>query len=222
MQNGDGQFDENMSRMKSGLKALYGSKLGKILPVLVVAGLVATASATVFVVYYGQTTASAQSNDVVLAVGGDNTATCTIYPCGSASVSSPADTATITLSLGIDSTGTPQPQTYYTDLLEINNPSGNNHNIVNIQVGSIVDNSVLGSVSVYYCETTDPTSLAAISTDCTHSFTFTSTTGGSLTGFGTPVGINAGTTGYFVISGYAVSTATVGHTVSFQIQIQWA
>ncbi|HKT21379.1 MAG TPA: hypothetical protein VJR06_01970, partial [Nitrososphaerales archaeon] len=84
-----------MSSIKSGLKALYGSKLGKLLPVLVVAGLVATASATVFVVYYGSATASAQSNDVVLAVGGDSQATCTVYPCGTTTLSSTNDVATV-------------------------------------------------------------------------------------------------------------------------------
>jgi hypothetical protein len=211
-----------MSSMKNGLKALYGSKLGKLLPVLVVAGLVATASATVFVVYYGSATASAQSNDVVLAVGPDSQASCTVYPCGTATLSSTSDVATVSLSLGQSATGSPQPQTYYTDLLQINNPSANSHNIMSIQVGSIVDTGVLGSVTVYYCPATDPTTLAAISTDCPDSYTFTSTTPGPLTGFSSPVALNAGATGYFVIAGYASSTATVGNTVSFQIQIQWA
>lgn len=212
-----------MSSMKNGLKALYGSKLGKLLPVLVVAGLVATASATVFVVYYGSATATAQSNDVILFAGSDSHASCTVYPCGTVTVSTPADTATVALSLGIDSSGSPQPQTYYTDLLQVKNPSSNAHNIVSIQIGNIVNSGALGSVSVYYCPTTDPTTLAAISTDCAFSYTFTTTTSGTLTGGTYPISLPATTgVGYFVFAGYAISTATSGTSnVSFQVQIQW-
>ncbi|MDE1854236.1 MAG: hypothetical protein KGI38_10905 [Thaumarchaeota archaeon] len=210
-----------MSSMKKGLKTLYGSKVGKILPVLIIAGLVASASASVFVVYYGAATGSAQSNDVILAVGSDSSACTTVYPCGTTTLSSTNDVATVTLSFGKSAAGTPQPQTYYTDLLEVKNPSANAHSITSVQVGTILNNAVLGSVSVYYCPTTDPTSLAAIATDCPHSLTFTTTTGGTLSGtFPEALAATTGI-GYFVISGFASSTATVGNTVTFQIQVQW-
>ena len=211
-----------MSKLKSGLKALYGSKAGKILPVLIIAGLVATASASVFVAYYGAATATVQSNDVILQVGSDSVPSCTVYPCGTTTLSTTNDLATISLSFAPSAGGVAQPQSYYTDLLQIHNGAAtNSHSIIAIQVANIVDSSsTLGGVSVYYCPSTDPATLAAIATDCPNSFSFTTTSGGSLAGT-FPQPLTAGSTGYFVFSAYAKGTATVGQSLTFQIEIQW-
>ena len=219
MQNGDGQFDENMSRMKSGLKALYGSKVGKILPVLVIAGLVATASASVFVLYYGSATATVGTNDIALAAGSDSTACTTNFPCITVTPSSPiADTATIAMNLGTDTATSPQPETYFTDAMHIVNSGPNTRTINSITVSSIGSThpADFGSITVYYCTSQSDTP----ATSCAGSFAITSTTGGTVSG-GAQTIASAGT-GYIEIVGFAGSGATGGDTITFNVQISWA
>jgi len=208
-----------MSSLKKGLKALYGSKLGKILPVLIIAGLVATASAAVFVNYYGTATATVGNNDISLAAGTDSTACTTNFPCITVTPSSPiADTATIAMNLGKD-TGpvSPQPETYFTDAMHIANSGGASRTIKSITISSIVATAPadFGSITVYYCATQTNTPAS-----CAGSFAITSTAGGTVSGL--PLSIAASGTAYIEFVGYAGSGATATDTIAFNVQIQWA
>jgi hypothetical protein len=205
--------------MKSGLKTLYGSKLGKLIPVFIIAGLVASASAAVFVNYYGSATATVQAKQVTLIKGSDVSASCSTYPCATATIASTKDFATLGISMLTSATNSPQPNTYYTDLLELNTSAI--HTITAITISNIVDsNSALGSISVYFC--TAQTNSPDTSANCA-SFTFTSTTGGSLTGNSIlPHTTTATETDYIEVIAHASATAAVSNSVSFAIQISWA
>lgn len=208
-----------MTSAKKAFKTLYGSKLGKILPVLVIAGLVASASASVFVSYYGSATATVGNNDLSFAAGTDNSASCTgVVPCIHITTATPADYATLALNLGIDSASSPQPQTYFTDALHIHNGGANSRSIQSITISSISSTSAadFGSITVYYC--TAQTNTPA--TSCAGSFAIASTTGGTVSGGAQAIAASG--TGYIELVGFAGSGATVGDTISFNLQIQWA
>jgi hypothetical protein len=203
------------------LHFLFHTKLGKLLPVLIVAALVASASAAVFVMYYGAGTATVQSADVSLVAGPDASASCSAYPCATVSVSS-SSFATVGVSLFASATNNPQPATYYTNLLQVHDSaSGASHTINSISISSITQSgSDLGSISVYYCST--QTNSPVGSSSCT-SLTFTSTSGtGNLSGNSIlPQTLTTGSTGYIEIVGFAASGASAGDTISFQIAISW-
>ena len=205
--------------MKSGLKALYHSKLGKLLPVLVIAGMVATASATVFVLYYGSTTATVRALDVTLVAGPDASGSCTTYPCATVGISTTNDFATIALSFAKAASNNPQPATYYTNLLNVHNGGSVAHSVIGVSVNTIAQSGTdLGKITVYYC--TAQTDTPASSASCA-SFAITTTTGGSLSGITFPASIAASGNGYIEIVAYANTAATASDTVTFQVQIQW-
>ena len=77
------------------VSALLHSRWGKLLPVLLIAGLTATASATVFVMYYGGATATVRTPDVALVKGTGESGSCTAYPCATVSIASTKDFATV-------------------------------------------------------------------------------------------------------------------------------
>lgn len=185
------------------------------------AALVASASAAVFVMYYGAATATVQSPDVSLVAGPDASASCSVYPCATVSVSSNSF-ATVGISLFASATNNPQPATYYTNLLQVHNSAASaSHTINSISISNIAQSgSDFGSVTVYYCSS--QTNSPASSSSCA-ALTFTSTSGsGSLTGNSIlPQTLTAGSTGYIEIVGYAASTATAGDTITFQIAISW-
>lgn len=207
-----------MSSTKSGLKSLYSSKLGKLIPVFIIAGLVATASAAVFVNYYAAGTATVGTNDVVLAAGTDSSTCTTNFPCIQVTPSSLGDYATVAMNLGSDTAQTPQPQSFFTDAMTVTNSGPNSRTINSITISGISSTSAsdFGSITVYYCATQTNTP----STGCTGSFTFSSTTGGSVTNL--PVSLGSGATQYIEFSGYAGASATAGDSISFNVQIQWA
>lgn len=207
--------------MKNIFRFLFHTKLGKLLPVLMVVALVASASAAVFVMYYGAATATVQTPDVSLVAGPDGSSSCSVYPCATVSVTSNSF-ATVGVSLFASATNNPQPATYYTNLLQIHNGAASaSHTINSISISNIAQSgSDLGSISVYYCST--QTNAPAGSSSCA-SLTFTSTSGsGSLTGNSVlPQTLTAGSTSYIEIVGYAANSATSGDTITFQIAISW-
>jgi hypothetical protein len=203
------------------ISALFHTKLGKLLPILLLVGLIASASAAVFVMYYGAATATVRSPDVTLVNGGDISGSCSQYPCATSTLSSTNDFATIGVSLFASATSNPQPATYYTDLLHVHNGALTaSHTINSITISNIAQSgSDLGSITVYYC--TSQTNAPASSASCA-SFTFTSTTGGSLSGNSIlPQTLAAGGNGYIEVVGNAASGATASDTVTFQVQISW-
>jgi hypothetical protein len=200
---------------------LFHSRLGKFLPVLIVAALIASASAAVFVMYYGAATATVRNPDVSLVAGPDASASCSDYPCATVSVSSNSF-ATVGISLFASATNSPQPSTYFTNLLQVHNSGSTaSHTINSISISNIAQSgSDFGSISVYYCST--QTNSPETSSNCA-SLTFTSTSGGgSLSGNNIlPQTLTAGSTGYIEIVGYAATTASAGDTVTFQIAMSW-
>lgn len=210
-----------MSSIKTKAKALYGSKLGKVLPVLLIAGLVATASASVFVLYYGSATATVRAYDVTLVAGPDASVSCTSYPCSTVTLSSTNDFATIGLSFAKSASNSPQPATYYTNLLQVHNAGSGSHTIQAVSISGIAqDGTDLGKISVYYCTT--QTDTPATSANCAK-FDITSTTGGSLTGNALlPATLAASGDGFVEVVAFASTSATADETVTFTVQIQWA
>ncbi len=202
---------------KNALKALLGTRAGKLIPVLIITAMMGTASASVFTMYYGGATATVQAADMQLIAGADNIGGST-YPTATVTVSSTKDYATIGISLFASATNTPQPATYFTDLLEVKNNAGTaSHTISQVSISSISDpSSILGKITVYYCtsQTNDPAN-----NNVGH-YDITSTTGGDILSSGQT--ITAGTINYIEIVAYAKSTATAGQAITFNISFQWA
>lgn len=214
-----------INRLKARFAGILGSRIGKILLVAIVLLMIATASATVYVFYYGTATASVQSSDLKLYAGSDSSSSCTVYPCATTTVAATGDVATISMSLfAADSSFSPVPATYYTNITTIHNSGSSTHSIKSVQITNIADpSSDLGSISVYYCTTQTEFNAAGqlvTPSNCVGSFSITSTTGGSVSGT-FPVTIASGATQYVEIVAYAKSTATTG-SVSFNIAVQWA
>lgn len=177
--------------------------------------LMATASASVFVNYYGDATATVGTPDVQLVAGTDHGGSG--YPSASVVVAATYDYAAIGISIFASATNTPQPATYFTDLLNIDNPSATARTVNSVTISNIVDtNSVLGSIVVYYCtsQTDDPAN------NNVGSFAITSTTGGEVLAAGQALAASG--THYIEVVAYAASTATAGQTVTFDIAIEWA
>jgi hypothetical protein len=212
-----------MSNMKNGLKTLYGSKLGKLIPVFIIAGLVATASAAVFVNYYGSATATVASSDIHLVAGSDTSSSSSYKP--TVSITNTSDLATIGISLlpsDYQSSG-PQPSIYYTDLLEIHNGAASaSHTINSISITNIVDSSSsLGEIDVYYCTSSvlNPVGNAACAEFAINPANIA---GGSLSGNSIlPAALAHGATGYVEIVGHANQAATVANTITFDLQVSW-
>ena len=212
-----------MASVKKAMKTLYGSKAGKILPVLIIAGLVATASASVFVAYYGTATATAQNNDVTLVAGSDSATCTTNTPCVNVAVGPQNDFATITMNLGIQSTHVgAQPESYFTNVLKINNPTANAHSLTGVFVTSATASaaSFYGQITVYMCATQTNTP----ATSCTNAYTIGADVSSPQTVFsGTnSLGTSGSTPAYIELVGYAGSGATAGSTsLTFNLQFTW-
>jgi hypothetical protein len=202
--------------LKRVLDSVFKIKLTKIIPLVVIAAMMATASASVFTQYYGSTTATVQAADIQLIAGADNLGG-TVYPTASVSIATTKDFATIGISLFPSATNTPQAGTYFTDLLEIkNNAASASHTISQVSISNIVDSdSALGKITVYYCtsQTNDPAN------NNVGSFSITSTTGGNVLSSGQSIA--HGVYHYIEIVAYAKSTASAAQAITFSLAIQW-
>ena len=207
--------------MKKGLKALYGSKLGKLLPVLVIAGMVATASASVFVLYYGHTTATVATPDVQLVAGADAASSSAYKPTVSLASTSDFATVGITFFPSVTQGASHQPNIYYTDLLEVNNAGASSHSINSISISNIVDSSSsLGVIDVFYCLTQTNSPVAGANCEL---FAIINTSSPSGTGSVTfPSTLAASGTNFIEVVAHAASGATATSTVTFDVQISWA
>jgi len=206
----------------------FGLRIGGLATALLMLGLVAAASATTYVYFYTNDTATVRTSDVTLAAGADSSGSCTVYPCATVTISGTSDTATVTMSLfKADATFTPPPATYYSNLVQVKSAT-NAHSIKGVAILGIASTRAadFGSVTVYYCTVqTDfnPDGSLVTPANCVGSFTFASTTGGSVSGT-FPVSLAAGGTHYIEVLAYAGSGGTVvaGDTITFKIAIQWA
>jgi hypothetical protein len=196
--------------------ALLGSRLVKILLVVILAGLVGTVSAAVFTRYYAATTATVRTPDLRFIAGSDSTASPTTYPAATVTVASTFDQATIAFSLFPSASASPQPQTYYTNLTLIKNFGTYSHSI-NITISSITGATYLGSLTIYYYATqTDSPDIGSP----LGSQTLTSGSSGTYT-LVTNQALAASAVNYIEIVGYAASTASQGSTITFNLNIQW-
>jgi len=210
---------------KKKLTAFFHSKTGKILPVLLIALLIGSASSTVYTFYIMNNTATVKASDMRLVAGTDSLASCTTYPCATVTVASSNDYATVSLSLFPSVANAPQPATYYSNLTTIQNHGTAAHSIKAIKVSGFTNLANLGAVTVYYCTAFtefNPDGTLVTPGNCVGSYTITSASSGyqSISG-AFPASIAAGAKGYFEVYGYALSTAVAGSTVGFQISIQW-
>ena len=207
-----------MASVKSGVKALYGSKFGKILPVLIIAGLVATASASVFVNYYASGTVTASTNNVTLVAGGDSSSSCTgVVPCVHVAIASPGDYATISMNLGNESTNSPQPQSYFTDVLQVHNAGTTARSVTTMISSATETGTFYGSLAVYYCTSNPGANIPSATYGCTSS-AITSNVSSPVT-VASGVSLPASGTGYVAISGWAISASS---SLAFDLQFQWA
>jgi hypothetical protein len=185
-----------------------------IIAILLVLGL---ATAAVFTMYYADITATVKTPDIQLAAGADNS-TSTSYPNASVIVASTYDYATVAFSLFPSEGNTPQPDTYYTDLLQIKNVGTANHTINSIIITSLTGETNLGNVTIYYYDTqTDtPTTGTPIG-----AASLTDISTAPVTIFTGAQGIAGGATNYIELVGHAASDAAVDSTVNFVVSIQW-
>jgi hypothetical protein len=149
-----------------------------------------------------------------LVPGSDSSRACAVFPCGQASVEGSGE-ALVSMSLGIESPGPLQAETYYTDLLRLVNPTGQAVTVSSITVSevSLTRSGDLGAVTVYYCplQSDDP------ARDCPGQFTLASGAGGSLS-MG-PQSIAPGSTAYLEFSGFAGVAAQPGDKISFELEV---
>jgi len=196
----------------------FHSKYGKVIPALLLAAMVITATAAVYELFFVNTSATVQANDISLVKGPDASASCTVYPCATVTISGTNDYATVSLSFAKSATNNPQPATYYTDLVEIHD-GANSHTVSSVSVISPItapSASDFGKITVYYCasQTNDP------ATNCPNKLDITST-GGTGSVFSGLDALSSGNNRYIEIVAYAGSGATNGDVVSFNIQVQW-
>ena len=217
-----------MPRIKRSLRSIFRSRTGKLLPVLLIALLIGVASSTVYTYYITSNTGTVRTPDVKLVAGTDASGSCTAYPCATVAVSSTYDFATLAFSLFPSVTNTPQPATYYSNLTTIRNTGTAAHSISAIKVSGFSGVASLGSITVYYCTTQtefNPDGSLVTPANCAgRSYAITSSSTGTQSMGGTfPVSLPSGASnkGYIEVAAYALSTATAGSTVSFQISIQW-
>jgi hypothetical protein len=195
----------------------YRKKLRILLLIFALLLIVGIVSAAVLTMYYTTNTATVKTADVRLVAGPDSTASPTEYPNATVTVDSTNDSATVAFSLFPSVTNTPQPATYYTNLLQIKNVGTASHTINSITISGITGAANLGSLTIYYYDTqtdTPDTGTPVAST------TLTSSSTGTISLLSAQV-IPPSDTDYIEIVGYAAPDATAGSTVTFNLSIQW-
>jgi hypothetical protein len=191
-------------------------KLAKLLPVLILTLLIGTVSAAVFTMYYTSPTATVKTPDVRLIAGPDSGAT-TSPPNATVTVATTYDYATVAFTLFPSAANTPQPATYYTNLLQINNAGAGSHTINSITISGLTGTTYLGNITVYYytAQTDSP------NTGTAQGYVFlNSTSTGSYTLVSSQA-LAASATNYIEIIGYAAPGAAAGSSIGFSVAIQW-
>ena len=178
-----------------------------ILLILVASAMiVATASVAAITTYSDPTHNSAETQDICLTAGPDSTLNPTAYPAATVMVAPTNDSATIALSLFPSAASTPQPATYYTNLLQVTNTGTSNHTINSVEISGITGASNLGCITIYYyaAQTDSPQSSTAVASAAINS---TSTDTVKLLNAYT---MEPSVTNYIEIVGYANPTAATG------------
>jgi hypothetical protein len=208
--------------MESTLKKVNSTRFSKkiriVVPILAILLVVGSVSAAVITVFYTQNTATVKTPDIQLVAGPDGAGGAT-FPSATVTIASTHDYANVAFSLFPSAVNTPQPATYYTNLLQITNIGTAAHTIKGISITSLSGATNLGSVTIYYyaAQTDSPTTGTPIG-----SATLTSASTAPVTIFSGSQALAASATNYIEIVGYAASGAAVDSTVGFTVSIQWA
>jgi len=207
------------------VKEFFHSKTGKVLPIILIALLIGAASSTVYVYYTASGTATVKAPDMVLRAGTDSGSCTTSWPCASVTVATSNDFETIAISMFPSVANTPQPATYYSNLTTIQNHGAVSHSIKSILVKVASGTANLGSLTLYYCTTQtefNPDGTLVTPANCIGSYTMTSASGAGWNAVSGSFGsLASNAKGYFEMYGYALNTASVGATVTFQLGISW-
>lgn len=187
-----------------------------LIPLIALFLCIGLAAAAIFTMFSVSNTATVKTPDVRLVAGSDSSDD-TTYPSAIVTVKSTYDYATVAFSLFPSVESSPQPATYYTDLLQINNAGTNGHTIKSITITSLSDQSNLGGITIYYCEAQTDTP----QTDNLASVALTSSSNAPVSLFTGTQSIAASATQYIEVVGYALSTATVDDTIAFTVSIEW-
>ena len=178
--------------------------------------IVATASVAAITTYSDPTHNSAETQDIRLTAGPDSTLNPITYPAATVVVAPTNDSATIALSLFPSAASTPQPATYYTNLLQVTNTGTANHTINSVEISGITGASNLGCITIYYyaTQTDNPQGNTAVG-----SATLNSTSTGAVRLLNAYT-MEPGATNYIEIVGYANPAAAAGSTIGFTLEIQ--
>jgi hypothetical protein len=215
--------------VRKGLRDFLSSRTGKVIPILLIALLIAAASSTVYVYYVANNTATVRAADLRLYAGKDASASCSAYPCATVSVSSTFDYATVGFSIFPSVTNSPQPATYYSNLTVIKNVGATGHTINSIKLSNFAGLANLaaspnGGITVWYCTTQtefNPDGTLVTPGNCVGSAAIYSGSSGVLTLTGFPSALAASAKGYIELYGSALNTAAIGNTVTFNVSFQW-
>ncbi len=203
----------------------FHSKAGKLLPILLIALLIGSASSTVYVYYIGNATATVKTSDILLRAGTDSGACTTSWPCATVTPVSTSDYETIALSLFPSVASAVQPATYYSNLTTIQNHGAVAHSLKSVKLYNFAGLANLGSITVYYCTVQtefNPDGTLVTPGNCVGFATITSSTSGVQTVSGAfPVSLAAASKGYIELYGFALNTAAAGSTVTFTLSFQW-
>lgn len=160
---------------------------------------------------------SSSSNLSILPGNDTATSLCLAYPCATFETRS-KNYFEVSLSLFRSQIESPQPQTYYTDLVRIENRGNTSQQVNSIFVQLTSGASSLGALTIFYCSL--PSKDPYIDSNCA-SFTVNSTVNsGYLFGNSTfPTILSPGGVGYIGAAGFANVNAKVTDPISFQIRI---
>ncbi len=154
-----------------------------------------------------------QRSGLAFYAGSDSSPSCPSYPC--ATVIPGQGDSLISLSLGKESVEAPQPETYYTDLLRLTNPTGSDLTVVSVALSGVSEARPgdIGSITIFYCmvQTNAPEG------SCAGSFTSQGQTGGVL--FSGNDILAPGATRYIELAGFAGPSAQAGDAISFTIEV---
>lgn len=180
-----------------------------------IALMVSSASAAKFPLSFASTDNLATGN-LSIVPGNDTSSSCSSSPCASLESRS-KDDVEISLSLFRSQIESPQPQTYYTDLVRIENPSNLSQQVDSIFVQVNAGVLSLGSLTVFYCtlSSKDPYDDA----NCAMFTMNDSVNSGYLVGRGIfPESLGPGSAGYIGAAGFANADAKVSDQISFLIR----
>jgi hypothetical protein len=157
-----------------------------------------------------------QNTPAIKLEAGTDSSNSTSYPCAHVNIQN-ENRAIITFSLFPSEENTPQPATYYTDLLKIENYGTANATINSVMVSGITGASNLGEITIYLFaeQTNNPETETAIG-----SATLTNQSNLTINLLTQPYTLTPSATIHVEIVGYAAADATVDSTIGFTLSAQ--